>query len=199
MSQALTRLLLAAAIAMLAAGCSSSSSDSDDDGDNGEPPENEVGVTPTRAGEILINEFMARPDALRDAEGEWFEVINPTDTRFNLRDCVFSIADTSNFIVDIDLEIDAGELRTFAISDMPGFTPDFNYNGAFPLNNFSDTLTLTCNGVTIDSHTYIAAEVASGRTSSLSSDGSGKWCLDRANIYFLGDKGTPGGTNVVCA
>lgn len=200
MSQALIKFLFAASISIFLASCSSSSSDSGDDGDNVPPPDNEVAVPPTTAGDILFNEVMAFPDVLLETEGEWFEVRNPTASKFTLRDCVFLDGNFNNFIVDIDLEIGAGELRTFAISANPGFTPDFNYNGSgLRLSNYGDTLTLACNGVIIDRRIYTGAAVASGRSSSRSGDGSNKWCLDLGNYYYITDRGTPGEPNVVCA
>ena len=200
MSQTLIKWLLAAALAISAAGCSSSSSDStnndddDGDGDTGDT----VSESPASAGDLRFNEVMADPVILIESQGEWFEIRNPTGTRFNLRDCVFSDASTNNFSVTTDLEIDAGELRTFAISATPGFTPDFNYNGSgLTLNNNGDTLILTCNGITIDTRNYVAAAVASGRSSSASANGNGKWCFDLGNVYN-GDRGSPGLANVNC-
>ena len=194
------RLLLIAALAVLLSACFSSSSDSGDDDDGDGPPDNEVAIPPTRAGDIRFNEVMADPGATAQTLGEWFEVRNPTTTLYTLRDCVFSDAAGSNFSVGTDLEIGAGELRTFAVSPTPGFIPDYNYQGSgLTLNDTGDTLTLTCSGIAIDVRTYAAAAVADGRSSSLSANGNGKWCLDLANIYNLGDRGTPGGRNVDCA
>ena len=113
-----------------------------------------------------------------------------------LRDCVFS-DDASNFLVNVDLIIAAGEYKTFARSAAPGFIPDFVYGaGNILLNNTSDTLTLTCSGVAIDARMYL--NPATGGSSALSSDGSDKWCDDLINFYTGGDTGTPGEVNIVC-
>lgn len=197
MPLALIRLLLAAAIVSLSMGCSSSSSDSsgDDDDDAG----TDVPTSPTAFGAIRFNEVMANPDSLSESQGEWFEVRNPTSSKLNLRNCVFSNAATNNFTVNTDLQIIPGGLRTFAVSASPGFTPDYDYSGSgLTLNNNGDTLTLTCNGITIDTRTYAAAVAQSGRSSALSRDGNGKWCFDLGNLYN-GDTGTPGAANVICA
>jgi hypothetical protein len=175
--------------------CSSSGSgDTGDTTDTGPTP---VIPSPTVAGEILLSELMANPVTINDAIGEWIEVRNASATEFNLRDCVFSDAASGNFVVDVDLIIGAGEYRTFSRGATPGFTPDFNFNNSgLTLDNSGDTVMLTCNGVEIDSRSYINS--AAGSSSALSDDGNGKWCDDLTNIYFGGNSGTPGAANIVC-
>ncbi len=84
----------------------------------------------------------------------------------------------------------------YVISANPGFVPDINYNGTgLTLDNPADILTLTCNGIVIDSRNYTLA--SSGSSSSLSNNGNAKWCDNLVNIYN-GDSGTPGAANINC-
>jgi hypothetical protein len=189
------RIMLIAILAIVAVACSSSGSDSGSDDINDDDDTNDVTPTPTRAGDILFSELMADPDVLLDTIGEWIEIQNPTTGSLNLIGCVVSVANTSNFVIGIDVEIPAGEYLTFASSLNPGFVPDFVYSGGLTLSNVADTITLTCNGVTIDLRNYTMT--AGGQSSALSNDGSGKWCIDQVNFYN-GDRGTPGAANGNC-
>ena len=152
--------------------------------------------SPTMSKEIIFSELMSNPNILLDNLGEWFEIRNVGASELNLRDCVFSDAATSNFSINFDLFIETGEYVTFAISANPGFVPDINYNGSgLTLNDPADILTLTCNGIVIDSRNYTFSN--SGSSSSLSNDDNAKWCDDLVNPYN-GDTGTPGSTNINC-
>ena len=187
-------ILLAAALG----GCHSSGSSSDDDDDDVAPPVT-VTPSPTTAGEVIFTEIMANPDPpISDEQGEWFEVRNETAGDLNLRDCVFSDAATGNFTVGVDLIFGPGEYRTFSRGAVPGFTPDFSHdNSGLTLDDVSDTVTLTCNGVVIDAHTY-PNPVPPSDSYALSNDGNGKWCYDSINNYAFPNSGTPGAANIVC-
>ena len=181
-------------VAYFAVACSS------DGGSTSEPVDDDTPVEiipgPTVAKDIIFSELMSNPDTLVDALGEWFEIQNPGTVKLNLRDCVFSDAATSNFSINSDLFIEAGEYVTFAISENPGFVPDINYNGkGLTLTDPADTLTLTCNGIVIDSRNYTFS--SSGNSSSLSNNGNARWCDDLVNNYN-GDTGTPGAANINC-
>jgi hypothetical protein len=153
--------------------------------------------SPTMTRDILFSELMIDPVNISNLSGEWFEVRNPGAGELNLRDCVFSNTAIIGFNINFDLIIDPGEYKTFAISANPGFVPDINYTGTgLTLNNRADTLTLTCNGITIDRRQYTMSN--SGRSSALSNNGNAMWCDDRGNNYHLGNTGTPGAPNIVC-
>ena len=155
--------------------------------------------SPTMAEDIAFSELMVNPNTLDNSLGQWFEVRNPGVRELNLRDCVFSDAATSNFSIDSDMFIDAGEYLTFAISANPGFVPDLNFNGSgLTLTIPADILTLTCNGIVIDSHNYTIS--SPGSSSSLSNNkGNVKWCDDMGSIILgLSDTGTPGLANINC-
>jgi hypothetical protein len=183
-------------IAIFTASCSDGDGGSGSDSDIDDPPV-EVVPSPTMAKDILISELMIDPIFISDFNGEWFEIQNPGTDKLNLRDCVFSNDVTNNFGINFDLFIEADEYVTFAISANPGFVPDINYAGTgLTLGNTIDTLTMTCNGIEIDSRQYTMS--SSGSSSSLSKDDPAKWCDDMGSIYGLGDTGTPGSANIVC-
>ena len=153
--------------------------------------------SPTMARDILFSELMIDPDSRLDALGEWFEIQNVGADKLSLQGCVFSDAVSSAFSINFDLIIEPGEYLTFAISANPGFAPDIDYNGTgLTLDDFGDTLTLTCNGIAIDSRQYTMSSI--GRSSALSNNGNAMWCDDQVNPYAPGDTGTPGLANIDC-
>jgi hypothetical protein len=158
-------------------------------------------TSPTMAKEVLISELMIDP-ALPVNLGEWFEIHNPGVNKLNLRDCVFMDARSGNFIINTDLIIESGGYKTFATSNSPDhvFVPDVIYDRiALTLNKQADILTLSCNGIAIDSRNYTFTNRR--QSSALSDNGNGIWCDTVANIYIynLGsDKGTPGTANRDC-
>jgi hypothetical protein len=183
-------------IAIFTTACGGGDSGSGSDSGNDDVTTPVVIPSPTMPKEILISELMIDPVFIPDFNGEWFEIQNPGTDRLNLRECVFSNAATNNFGINFDLFIEADEYVTFAISANPGFVPDFNYAGTgLTLSNTIDTLTLTCNGIAIDSRQYTMS--SSGSSSSLSNNGNAKWCDDFGSIYN-GDSGTPGFANIDC-
>ena len=46
-----------------------------------------IEVVPEQAGNVIFNEVMNDPVALPDAEGEWIELLNPSDAPFDLEGC----------------------------------------------------------------------------------------------------------------
>jgi hypothetical protein len=185
-------LVFASIVAILTSACGGGGSGSGSGNDDVTTPVEPS--SPTMSKEILISELMVNPSTLANSLGQWFEVHNPGASELNLRDCVFSNTAIIGFNINFDMIIDAGEYLTFAISAIPGFVPDFNYNvSGLTLIIPADILTLTCNGIVIDSRNYTFT--SSGRSSALSNNGNAKWCDDRVNPYN-GDTGTPGSANI---
>ncbi len=181
-------LLAGITLAHLLGACSSSSSGESDDDEDTIP-------SPTIASQVVLSELMANPFVLSDSDGEWIEVHNPGTSKYNLKDCVISDADTNNYLIASNLVIDGGEFLTFASSAIPGFTPDISYAGSgLILNNTGDTVTLTCNSVTIDTVTFAALNAGE---SYMRNGNVGTWCQDDMTSYN-GDFGTPGASNVPC-
>ena len=154
-------------------------------------------VSPTRPGQLLINEIMPNPSQLPDSEGEWIEILNPGPGPVDLQGCIISDASTVNFSIESELIAGTGGFVTFANSSNPGFEADIDYGASgLVLNNSSETVILTCNGIVIDETSYSGS--SAGESLSLSADGSDTWCFDTINAYGAGDTGTPGETNLVC-
>src|SRR5262249_35138559 len=66
-------------------------------------------------GQVMITEIMQNPNVLLDADGEWFEVYNPTAAMsFQLRNCTFEGSIDVGFTIDTDLVIGPESYRLFA-------------------------------------------------------------------------------------
>jgi hypothetical protein len=183
-------------IAIFTAACGGGDGGSGSDSDNDDVTTPVEPSSPTIAKEILISEIMVVP-TLPVNLGEWFEIQNPGANKLNLRDCVFVDDRGGNFIVNVDLIIEPGGYKIFAISANQMFLPDFIYSGTgLTLNNPADILTLTCNGIAIDSRNYTLA--TKGLSSGLSNNGNGMWCDELVIKYNGFDTGTPGSANRDC-
>ncbi|MCH9684980.1 MAG: hypothetical protein K0V04_26320 [Deltaproteobacteria bacterium] len=164
------------------------------------------------AGEVVITEIMQNPSVLLDTEGEWFEVYNPTmGTVFQLGSCTIdgNMSDTG-FTVQGDLTIGPMEYRVFSVDFMgdQGFVPDYQWPGAdFGLNNGSDEVRLSCNGMMVDQVQYDGGATfpdPNGQSMSLdpaaydaiANDMGASWCP--GSISYNGDFGTPGADNPSC-
>ncbi|MCX4246316.1 lamin tail domain-containing protein [Paraliomyxa miuraensis] len=163
------------------------------------------------AGEVIITEIMQNPQVLLDADGEWFEVFNPTmGTVFQLGTCTFEGAADLGFTIDVDLTIGPMEYRTFAVQSMvdQGFVADYQWPPMqYNLTNTSDTVRLTCGGVIVDEVSYDDGATfpdPNGQSMSLDpssydavlNDDGTNWCAGSQS--YNGDFGTPGTANPVC-
>src|SRR5690606_3632506 len=157
------------------------------------------------AGEVIITEIMQNPSVLLDADGEWFEVFNPTmGANFQLGGCTFEGAADLGFTVDVDLTIGPMEYRTFAVSTMvdQGFVPDYQWDSmSYNLTNGSDIVRLVCSGVIVDEVGYDDGATfpdPNGQSMSLDpssydailNDDGTNWCPGTSS--YNGDFGTPG-------
>jgi hypothetical protein len=161
-------------------------------------------------GEVVISEIMQNPETVADGSGgEWFELHNPGNVTLQLQGCQISSANDVPFDIAVDLEIGPGEYLAFAASSMagPGFVPDFSYPAAFVLNNTVDSLTVTCNGMQVDTVTYddgaafpdpagASMTLDSATLTGVANDNGFNWCVSVQN--YNGDFGTPGGDNEAC-
>ncbi len=165
-------------------------------------------ASPAAAGDLVISEIMQNPNAQVDSTGEWFEIYNPGASDLNLYGCAFvGSSSTETFTVDSSVVVTAGGYATFAASGTPGFTPSYVWS-SFSLSNSSDTITLDCGGVTVDTVTWDNGATfpdPTGASMTLSptllnatdNDVGANWC--EATSDYDGDLGTPGGANDSCA
>lgn len=161
------------------------------------------------AGEVIISEIMPDPTAVADADGEWFELHNPsaTDT-YELSGCEISGQPAEDVItIAGDLVIAPGEYLAFAPDSLvdPGFTRDYAYTESFSVSNGGDIITLSCDGVTIDSVDYDTFPPEAGVSLNLdpdffdaaANDAAENWC-PAVTVYLDPDTGTPGAANEEC-
>ncbi len=164
------------------------------------------------AGDVIITEIMQNPSVLADDEGEWFEVHNlSVATEFQLGGCTIdgNVSD-NGFSVATDLTIGPMEHRIFATDSMAnqGFVADYQWLEAdFGLNNGSDEVRLSCNGMLVDEVLYDngatfpdptgqSMSLDPGSNDPLANDTGTNWCPGSTN--FNGDFGTPGTVNPSC-
>ena len=166
---------------------------------------------PSAAGDIVITEIMKNPFTRPDGDGEWFEIYNPSpDTSYDLANCAVSDLGSDGFLIS-ELAIGPGEHRTLAVSSIPGFTADYNYDGQMTLANGDDEILIHCGGVLIDQVDYTDAAFPDSTGSSMSlNDASddnslaASWC-DGVAVFATTadgvsgfDYGSPGSVNPLC-
>ncbi len=160
-------------------------------------------------GEVIITEIMPNPTAVSDADGEWFELHNPSVTEtYELSGCEVSGQVGEEVIVIAgDFVIGPNAYLSFAPASMedPGFAPDYAYTESFAVANNGDIITLSCDGVVIDTVDYDAFPPAAGVSLNLdpdffdaaANDDGANWCPG-VNVYLDPDTGTPGAANDEC-
>jgi hypothetical protein len=171
------------------------------------PPPSAAGLAgPSQAGELVITELMADPQAVTDAEGEWFELFNPTGAALELQRCEIDDGAKTTHPIEASLIIAPAAYVTFARSTQVGFSPD--RVASFSLSNSADHLALRCGAVEIDRVDYDAAQgfpIVAGASASLdpsqldgrANDAASAWCA--ARLSFGSDLGTPGRANPSCS
>lgn len=155
---------------------------------------------------LVINEFMPNPDAVADADGEWFEIYNPTDDPFNLENWVIKDGDTDTHTVSGSLPIAAGDYLVLCRNDDSGTNGgvacDYEYGNDIELANDPDDeiILLNDSAEEVDRIAYdtsfpyadgISAEL---KDALMDNDTAGNWEA-ATDTYGDGDKGTPGAAN----
>lgn len=161
------------------------------------------------AGEVIVSEIMPDPTAVSDADGEWFELHNPSPTEtYQLNGCELSGQVGEEVIVIAgDFLIAPGAYISFAPESEvdPGFTPGYEWTENYAVANNGDVITLTCDGTLIDTVDYDAFPPDAGVSLNLdpdffdaaSNDVAANWCPG-VNVYLDPDTGTPGAANDEC-
>jgi hypothetical protein len=164
-----------------------------------------IDVSLRQAESVMFTEMMANPALLADSEGEWFELQNTGQAAVDLNGCIVT-RDTNQFTIDAGLEIEPGEVLTFANGESPGFSSDYVYSGLTLPNTAVFVLSLTCNGELLDTLTVdpsawpgaagIAASLSAAATTAQSNDDPANWCA--ATTPYATDSGSPGSVNPDC-
>lgn len=158
---------------------------------------------PERAGDVLITEIMLDPKGRTDADGEWIELWNASESSaLSLEGCALDDgAATARKLGALRIEPQA--FATVGRAD-PGFSPDLV--ASITLTNTSDTVALLCGGVEIDRVSYDGTfALKTGASLSLDpeamtpldNDDPASWCTGVDD--YGGDLGTPGAPNPSCA
>ncbi|MCB9778469.1 MAG: lamin tail domain-containing protein [Alphaproteobacteria bacterium] len=164
-------------------------------------------------GDIVISEIMIDPTAVGDAQGEWVELYNPTDTAWKLRGLYLGDEGVDALPLDVAAVIQPGAYAVLCASaaDNGGVSCDgtYHYNtygDGFSLSNSGDEVILeTEAGTVIDAMSYGETQVTPGvalgvRPAALDAsdnDASGMWC-PQSSALPDGDLGTPGARNDGC-
>jgi large repetitive protein len=165
------------------------------------------------AGTLVITEIMANPAQVTDSNGEWFEVLNTGTTDVELLGWTFTDNAANSFEVLTSAVATAGDWFVFGINSQllfnGGAPVDYDYPGAFSLNQGGDTITMeTPASVLMDEVDFAASgfpTVTAGAamyldvelTDAASNDLGASWAT-ATTAYGDGDTGTPGAVNEGC-
>ncbi len=161
-------------------------------------------------GQIVISEIMPNPDAVTDANGEWFELYNAGNSAVDINGWKIkddsSASETHTISKAGGLSIAAGAYIVLAeeSTNNGGITPDYDYSGVSLGNSGTDGLVLTDGSdaeqdrvVWTASWPFGAGEAMAFKDptdTSLDNSSSDNWCT-ATTTYGDGDKGTPGAVN----
>ncbi len=160
------------------------------------------------AGELIISEIMANPEALGDSEGEYIEIYNASSDAININGLIVRDG-SSDFTVSQDVIIQSHDYATIAKTDAVTFVPDY-VSSSLGLTNSGEALALffVINTVEteLSSLNFSNADfptVQSGASMELSTNhlnaadaASGvNWCTAVSEMSAGGDLGTPGAAN----
>jgi len=101
----------------------------------------------TLISDLLITEFMANPNAVSDAKGEWFEIYNPSNDVFDFNGITLSDNGSNSHLItgSTNLLINPGEYFVFGkngnTSENGGYIADYVYSN-FTLGNSDDEIIL---------------------------------------------------------
>ena len=157
-----------------------------------------------RAGQLVLSELMSNPAALRDDDGEWVEISNPSpDDAVSLDGCALDDGAAMRALM-AGLEVPPLGALAFARSEQVGFVPAQLL--AISLANGEDSLALVCGGTVIDRVSYGAGyPLIAGTSMALdaatldasANDVPSAWCAGRSPDA-IGELGTPGQPNPPC-
>lgn len=156
------------------------------------------------ASQIVINEVMADPDAVTDANGEWLEVHNTGTSTVNLQGWTLASNNDSPQTISSSVSVPAGGYvvlaRNASSATNGGITPHYAY-AIINLANTTDWVALRDGtGASVDSVAWATA-MPVGATRGVSDpsldnlDAKGSNWHQATTTYGSGDEGTPGTRN----
>jgi beta-lactamase superfamily II metal-dependent hydrolase len=167
------------------------------------PPVGPRSTVSPSAGTVLVNEVMADPSAVTDANGEWIEVYNRGATSINLQGWKIASNNDVTHTIASSVNVPAGGYVVLGrvATGNGGVTLAYVYGTAITLANTADWVALRDgNGATVDSVSWSAAPPAgaSRGVKDASADntamGGTNWAT-QTSTFGSGDGGTPGAAN----
>jgi cysteine-rich repeat protein len=164
------------------------------------------------AGDLVITELMQDSVVLPPDVGEWVEIQNVANDALDLRGCVLANAAGQVVSIERDVPLVLPEDQQFLLAGSGIYSQNGHIFGVdhvwddFGLGNVTDTLTLTCNGVLIDTVQWgpgwpiannVAMQLSSDAADATDNDGVESWCAATSN-YGSGHRGSPGTANALC-
>lgn len=165
-------------------------------------------------GDLVISEFLANPNVVADADGEWIELRALADVDLNgleFGNAAFMQGAAADLTLASNdcLAVTAGETVLFARQAdalVNGGLPAVDFTFGFGLTNSNAFLYIGHGGALLDEITWPAS--ATGASTSLDPDfydpglndtaaNGSTWCY-QTTVYGLGDKGTPDADNGQC-
>ena len=191
--------------------------DEDAGADGGEPDASLIDagppVSPTSPGDLVITEIHRDPTAAQDPAGEWFEILNPTDSTFDLVGLRVRDADTDFFDIVGSVIVPPGGRVVFARVANPDQNGgvagvDLEYGELFTLANGEDEVFIENldPAVILDSVSYgfdfpdvegASLSLDPDEETSTGNNDAANWCSGQTP-YGLGDLGSPGSANPDC-
>jgi hypothetical protein len=155
-------------------------------------------------GEVIFTEWLSNPDAITEANGEWFELQNLTAKALDLNGCTVTNQASASSTLSASHML-ANNVFVFARNTNPADNGGLIVDGSFnaPLDT-NGSLTLKCAGTTIDMVSW-TGEI-SGQTKSLDPDHytatdnnvAANYCPGTTPYGTAGDLGTPLEFNPQC-
>ncbi|HEX6370500.1 MAG TPA: DNA/RNA non-specific endonuclease [Longimicrobium sp.] len=185
-------------------------------GDRGTPGAANDGATsppppppPGGTGNVVINELLQDPQAVLDANGEWFEVYNRGTTAVNLQGWTIASLNDVSHVISSSVVIPAGGYavlgRNGNAATNGGVTVNYVYAGTTTLNlgNGNDWLALRDGaGASVDSIAWTSVTAGTARAlidpASDNLNVNGTAWTGCAATFGAGDRGTPGASNAAC-
>ena len=163
-------------------------------------------------GDVVITEYLPRPDAVPDASGEWVEVYNASGAMIDLLgfelhdDGVDSHPITTSVLVPAGARVVLARNADYTTNG--GVLAAYEYSG-FVLEDTIDQLVLSFDGLEVDRVEYdwtgellghsASLDPALGDPDDLANDVQANWCGSSIPLVSPGsDFGTPGGANDPC-
>jgi DNA/RNA endonuclease G (NUC1) len=163
---------------------------------------------PVATGTVVINEILADPRAVLDANGEWFEVHNRGTAAVNLQGWTIASSGDAAHVIASSVTIAAGGFvvlgRDANTATNGGVTLSYNYSGTSTLNlgNNTDWLALRDgSGTSVDSVAWTSTTTATASAlidpATDNTNVNGTAWTNATQIFGAGDRGTPGLANNV--